>query len=199
MAGPLAGACPSGGAPAQQVRVVPGSSSLLLRAAQVLVLRVEEVDLGPWGPATRRTQMRPFELRGRIEAVHKGRVATGSVLVTGRQVRPAGGRDQAVPGVWSPVVLEPGSRLADPAPAGFAERLARGAPHVLARGAGEPLATQLVDTYLPNLLGLSGRATRKGPRAIFGDDAAARARAREALLRRAPSAGRAALLAWIEG
>ena len=297
------------------MRVVPDSPSILLRAVQIQFLRVEELSIGPWETGPRRTESRHFELRGRIDEVLKGVVDEGvgaQVLVKGRQVRPAGGRDQSVPGVWSRITLQPGQRLAvfsttsskhveamlredsilgvfpaesvradiihamdaesspgslskdlenlgeagndltpvfgeyvmarlqenvlfkdvkgfdhvmswvegptvsdslrrfvvaslfsiilvsEPTAPGYGDRLAVGAFRILAQWPREPLASQLVNTYLPNLLGLEGGASQKSPEMIFSNDEDERARAREALKRQPDSQGRSELLIWID-
>ncbi|WP_437719058.1 hypothetical protein WMF45_23175 [Sorangium sp. So ce448] len=87
--------------------------------------------------------------------------------------------------------------LTEPNPPGFTERLALATWRVLSSTQDEALATQIVDTYLPNLLGLEGAAPFKSVQTVFHGDEGARTLGREALLRRPAGGARDRLLGWI--
>ena len=87
--------------------------------------------------------------------------------------------------------------LTEPNPAGFTERMALAALRILASTGDEALAGQIVDVYLPNLLGLEGSATRRTAVTIVGSDDRTRSAARAALQRRAPGGARDRLLDWL--
>jgi hypothetical protein len=87
--------------------------------------------------------------------------------------------------------------LSEPNPPGFTDRMAVAAIRILVAGRDEALDAQIVDTYLPNLLGLEGAAPRKTVDAVFKGDERTRAAVREALQRRAPGSGRERLLDWL--
>ena len=87
--------------------------------------------------------------------------------------------------------------LTEPNPAGFTERMALAALRILASTGDEALAGQVVDVYLPNLLGLEGSATRRTAVTIVGSDDRTRSAARAALQRRAPGGARDRLLDWL--
>ena len=86
----------------------------------------------------------------------------------------------------------------DEAPLGARRQLARSALRILAAApSDDALAAQLVDTYLPNLLGIEGAAAPVTQQTVFRGAADARPRAREALSSRPESPARDRLLDWI--
>jgi hypothetical protein len=87
--------------------------------------------------------------------------------------------------------------LTEPNPPGFTERLALSALRILASTSDEPLARQIVDTYLPNLLGLEGAGPRKTVQMVIKGDEGTRMRVRAALQRRPAGAARDRVLQWI--
>jgi hypothetical protein len=88
--------------------------------------------------------------------------------------------------------------LTEPNPPGYTERFVRSLLRILGSTADNTLATEIENTYLPNLLGLEGAAPRKTAQTVFQTDNQARARARAALLRRPASSTRDLLVAWID-
>lgn len=85
----------------------------------------------------------------------------------------------------------------EPAPYAFLQRFVMAAALVAARPGQAALRPTLLQTYLPNLLGVTGGLGLRPASAIFAADAPARATVRALLAQALPEA--AALLPWIDG
>ena len=100
---------------------------------------------------------------------------------------PASFRLQVASVIFSKVIS------ADPAPQAFWSRLAVGGFRMAGLPNAGPLGESILSTYLPNLLGLAGGATKKTPEQVFGRFQEERDKARSV-------AARSPLLSrWIEG
>jgi hypothetical protein len=87
--------------------------------------------------------------------------------------------------------------LADPAPPGFDDRLVVGTLRIIALPEAAPLHDDLLKTYLPNLLGLEGGATKKRAESIFRRFPGEREQAERVLSAYATPAIAALVLDWI--
>jgi len=56
------------------VRAVPGSPSLVIRSAHIVLLRIVAIDAGPWRPQPRRIESRVLALDAVFEEALKGRI-----------------------------------------------------------------------------------------------------------------------------
>jgi hypothetical protein len=95
------------------IRLDPTSSSELLRATHIALVRIETSEISEWQPAGRIEQRRVL-LKVTLLELYKGELRErvgAAVSLPVWQCRPAGLRIFAVPGVWSGNELEPGSRF----------------------------------------------------------------------------------------
>jgi hypothetical protein len=90
-----------------------------------------------------------------------------------------------------------GKVITDSAPGRIIDRLALAALRILVVTDDDALAGQLVDTYLPNLLGLEGSLPRRTVATVTSGDADMRARALAAVRRRPASVTRERMSDWL--
>jgi len=92
----------------------PGSTSELLRASHIVLVAIESVSFGEWGPGGEMLVCQTVSARLRIERVLKGELDIPSydpVAVAFEVYENRGPRFVALPGIWSQNEIAPGARF----------------------------------------------------------------------------------------
>jgi len=88
--------------------------------------------------------------------------------------------------------------MLDPAPAVFIARLIWGGVRMLGAGTAPEMASRVLETYVPNLIGLEGGLSQKTAASIFEGSLKVREEVQTILRSRTGLPGRERLLAWLE-
>ncbi|HWN44017.1 MAG TPA: hypothetical protein VNW71_17470, partial [Thermoanaerobaculia bacterium] len=95
-------------------RILPDSSSIVLRATHILVIRIESSQAGEWSPSPdgwlRREALLTVLLEERLKGSTREDVGTSLPLRVTQYSNPSLWTTRA-PGVWSEAPVEPGARL----------------------------------------------------------------------------------------